>query len=173
LHQNHINELSVILGGSWSNTDLTLIPSAPAQAIPLAGFAFEAQPSKQVVSRTMDGHIHELSLILGGSWSHADLTQITGAPPATFIGAGFALETQRSKQVIYVWPDGHIHELSVILGGSWSDADLTAITGAPLPRRYPSGRDPVELVTRDSRLGEIRPPAITARDDERWAHRCS
>ena len=47
-------------------------------------FAFEAQGSKQVVYRTNDGHIHELSVVLGqrvGGWSHTDLTTYIPAPP--------------------------------------------------------------------------------------------
>jgi predicted NUDIX family NTP pyrophosphohydrolase len=79
-----IHELSVVLGGGgWSHADLTALAGAPSADFEYVGFAFEAQRSKQVAYRTADGDIHELSVILGGSgWSHADLSSLTGAPPA-------------------------------------------------------------------------------------------
>ena len=45
------------------------------------GYSWEVGQSKQVVYRTADGHIHELYVVKGGAWQHADLTAITGAPP--------------------------------------------------------------------------------------------
>jgi predicted NUDIX family NTP pyrophosphohydrolase len=131
----HIHELSVVLGGSsnWSHADLSGIAGGPPAALEYIGFAFEAQRSKQVVYRTADGHIHELSVVLGGSsWSYADLSGIAGGPPAESLEAAFAFEAQRSKQVVYRTADGHIHELSVVLGGgNWSHADLSEIAGGP------------------------------------------
>ncbi len=68
---------------------LLLAPTAapPALAAGDAG-------AKQVIYKTLDGHIHELSVTVGGSWQHADLTQLTGAPiPATgFYPFGYAWE---------------------------------------------------------------------------------
>jgi len=46
----------------------------------LHGYAWEVGGTKQVVYTTQDGHLHELSVVVGGSWFHADLTQIAGAP---------------------------------------------------------------------------------------------
>jgi hypothetical protein len=131
----HIHELSVAVGGNWSHADLTVIARAPAAAPGafLSGFAVEAMRSKQVVYLTADGHIHELSVAVGGNWSHADLTAIARAPaaaPGAFL-SGFSVEAMRSKQVVYLTTDGHIHELSVAVGGNWSHADLTVIAGAP------------------------------------------
>jgi hypothetical protein len=94
----------------------------------MVAFSFEAQRSKQVYYVTADGHIHELSVILGGAWGHADLTGSFGLPPVPQGGGlfgGFAFEAQRSKQVYYSTADGHIHEYGVILGGGWGHADLT------------------------------------------------
>src|SRR5207244_10068082 len=96
-------------------------------------FAVEVTSSKQVGYLTADGHIHELSVAVGGNWSHADLSAMTGTPaaaPGSFI-SGFAVEAMRSKQVVYLTADGHIHELSVAVGGNWFHADLSAMTGAP------------------------------------------
>jgi hypothetical protein len=100
----------------------------------IATYAWEKGGTKQVVYRAADGHIHELFVAVGGSWSHADLTRMTGAPqpaPDTAF-AGYEWEAGGSKQVVYLTADGHIHELFVAMGGSWSHADLTQMTGAPL-----------------------------------------
>ena len=130
-----IHELSVAVGGNWSHADLSVITDAPAAAPGgfISGFAVEAMRSKQAVYLTADGHVHELSVAVGGSWSHADLSVMTDAPaaaPGSFI-SGFAVEAMRSKQAVYVTADGHIHELSVAVGGNWSHADLSVMTGAP------------------------------------------
>ena len=134
-----IHELFVSVGGPWSHADLTQLAGAPPEnnAFPvIAGFEWEAGGTKQVVYRPADGHIHELFVSVGGSWDHADLTQMTGAPLPDFASAYacFAWKAGGSKQVVYLTADGHIHELFVSVGGSWSHADLTQITGAPLPQ---------------------------------------
>jgi hypothetical protein len=132
----HIHELSVPVGGSWSHVDLTQTTGAPPLQPDTAftGYEWKAGDSKQVVYRTEDGHIHELFLSVGGSWSHADLTQVTGAPPAstnTRTISGYEWVAGGTKQVVFVTANGHIHELVIAVGDSWSHADLTQITGAP------------------------------------------
>src|SRR5262249_40162011 len=99
----------------------------------LAGFACEAQRSKQVVWMTGDGHIRELSLVLGGpNWSLDDLTDRTHAPPADRLEAAFAFEALQSKQVVYRTGDGHIHELFFEVPLlPWPHDDLTTRPGAP------------------------------------------
>ncbi len=136
----HIHELVVGLpgGGSWTHADLTQIAGAPPASAGSAiiGYAWPDGHSKQVVYTSADGHIHELVVGPpgGGSWTHADLTQIAGGPPAS-LGTiiGYAWPDGHSKQVAYASADGHIHELVVGLpgGGSWTHADLTQIAGAP------------------------------------------
>jgi hypothetical protein len=98
----------------------------------MQGYSWETGRSKQVVYTTSDGHVHELSVTVGGAWQHADLTAITGAPVGNLMGDGYSWETGRSKQVLYRTDDGHLHELSVTVEGAWQHADLTAITGAPV-----------------------------------------
>src|SRR5262249_25642289 len=103
---------------------------------PIVGYGWEAGRTKQVVYLTEDGHIHELFFPVGGSWTHADLTQITGAPPVAINSwiVVYAWEAGRTKQVVYLTADRHIHELFVPEAGSWThvDPDLTDRTGAPL-----------------------------------------
>ena len=50
----------------------------------ISGYAWENGRTKQVVYLTSDGHIHELFVAVGGAWDHADLTQLTGAPPGSY-----------------------------------------------------------------------------------------
>ncbi len=86
----------------------------------MPGFSWEAGQSKQVVFRTSNKHIHELSVIKGGTWQHADLTAITGAPPVKFLDNGYGWEAGQSKQVVFQTVTGHIHELYMIKGGRGS-----------------------------------------------------
>lgn len=135
--EDGIHELFVPVGGSWSHVDLTQITGGPPPASNfVAGYGWNAGRAKQVAYATADGHIHELFVQVGGSWSHVDLTDITGAPPLAqpvFESplVGYAWEAGRAKQVVYCTEDRHIHELFVIEGGSWNHVDLTQITGAP------------------------------------------
>ena len=129
----HIHELYVPLGGSWAHADWTQLTSAPLASGGIGGYEWDAGQSKQVVYTTADGHIHELYVPLGGKWAHADLTQRTSAPPVSYESflAAYQWDAGKSKQVVYMTADGHIHELYVPLGGSWAHADLTGLTGAP------------------------------------------
>ena len=105
--------------------------AAITEALMISGYAWEAGKAKQVVFTTADGHIHELVVAVGGKWSHADLTAITGAPTAASVVNGYAWAAGEAKQVVFTTADGHIHELAVAVGGKWSHADLTAIATAP------------------------------------------
>ena len=140
----HIHELSAAVGGGWSHADLMTLPTladAPRAAGSPVAYSWETGQSKQVVYETASGHIHELSVAVRGNWSHADLTVRAGAPPNAPGSpiAAFGWRPGASKQVAYVTDDGHIHELSVRVGGDWSHADLTARTpGTPnAARRRP------------------------------------
>jgi hypothetical protein len=144
----HIHELSMTIDGTWQHADLTQLTGAPPTGTRFwgeddtspVGYAWNAGASKQVVYWGEDVHIHELYMRRGGSWQHADLTRITGAPiPVNERGnpqprgplSAYAWETGKSKQVVYLTWDGHIHELYVQLDGNWHHADLTRIAGAP------------------------------------------
>jgi hypothetical protein len=135
----HVHELSVVSGGNWSHADLTAMTSAPLNTgKQLTGFSWSAGNAKQVAYLDDAGHIHELSVVLGGNWSHADLTAMTGAAPVGGLATGglsvvgFDWPARGSKQIAYLDDAGHVHELSVVSGGNWSHADLSALTGAPL-----------------------------------------
>jgi hypothetical protein len=177
---SHIHELFVPVGGSWSNADLTALTGGTplfVDQVSFAGYEWDFGGSKQVVSVTLDGHVQELFVPMGGSWSHVDLTQITGAPTASqSLGrwSCFAWEAGRSKQVAYLRTDGHIHELFAPVGGLWSHADLTQMAGAPPASRnsqisgyeWKAG-DSKQVVYRtdDGRIHELFVPAGGS-----WSH---
>jgi len=131
---SHIHELSVGKGGSWMHADLTALTNSPVVSnFPISAYSWDAGETKQVVY-IGDGHIHELYVVKGGSWKHADLTALTGAPePFVDLGAlsAYAWNTGGTKQVVYGDSNGHIHELYIAKGGSWQHVDLTDLTHSP------------------------------------------
>jgi hypothetical protein len=134
---HHIHELCVSNGGTWQHADLTTLASAHlADSRFLVGFAWPEGGTKQVAYVGPDHHVHELVVSVGGTWQHTDLTAITGAPPAVQVTAGYSWPEGRSKQIVFVGDDGHIHECSVEAGKQWRHIDLTAVTNAPSPSSY-------------------------------------
>jgi hypothetical protein len=132
----HIHELVIRQGNTWSYADLMkqTIVVPPSDGNALAGFAWKAGRTKQVVYTSGDGHIHELMMEVGGPWHHIDLMEITNAPPAdgsTLVG--YAWENRGTKQVVYTGNDGNIYELEGRMDGRWRYADLMQFTNAPLP----------------------------------------
>jgi len=139
----NIHELFVPVGGSWDKANLTgdprFVPQAPQPAADtgFAGYEWDAGSSKQVVYITPDGHIHELFVLVGGRWDHADLTTKAGhlSPVPLILNevsfAGYQWAAGGAKQVAYSTPGGGVHELFVPVAGSWDHADLTQLAGAP------------------------------------------
>lgn len=131
---HHIHEFHVGIGGAWQHTDLSILAGAPlATSRFLVGYAWPQESTKQIAYLGPDGHIHELWVTSGGIWQHADLSAITGAPPAIQITAGYSWTAGNSKQIVFVGDDAHLHELFMPAGQSWQHIDLTALTNAPLP----------------------------------------
>src|SRR5260370_1283972 len=114
----------------WRYTDLTQVTGSPlAEGEPLAAYAWEAGRSRQVVYSSGDGHIHELMLEVGGTWSHTDLTDFAAAPLADGSSlVGFAWEGGGTKQVIYTNNNGNIYELVAAPHNMLTHADLTSFT---------------------------------------------
>src|SRR5689334_3139708 len=97
-----------------------------------AAYAWEKGNAKQVAYRARDGHIHELVVVRGGSWTHNNLTGdprfgLTGVPrPDPDTGfAGYEWDAGGTKQVVYTTSDGHIQELSASVDRGWGHTDLT------------------------------------------------
>src|SRR5258708_25150847 len=78
----HIYELSLEAGGVWQYTDLSAMTSAPRAVDLMVGYEWPEGRCKQVAFVSEDRHIHELCMIAGQRWTHADLSAMTSAPPA-------------------------------------------------------------------------------------------
>lgn len=134
---HHIHEFHVGNGGQWQYTDLTILASAPlATSRFLVGYAWPEEGTKQVAYLGPQGHIHELCVSPSGSWQQADLSALTGAPPAIQITAGYSWNAGNSKQIVFIGDDAHLHELQAEAGRPWRHADLNALTNAPLPASH-------------------------------------
>ncbi len=129
----HIYELAAGREGPWQRTNLTEATGAPSTEVSLlSAFAWEQSRSKHVAYISGDGHIHELTMTLGGSWSHSDLTERTGAPNANGNAlAGFGWSRGSTRQIVYTGEDGHIYELVAGTDHAWRYADLTGLTSSP------------------------------------------
>src|SRR6266567_587352 len=133
----HIQEMFVGVGGQWQVADLTALTGGPlanrgAAGVTLAGYAWSAGGTKQVVYIDTNGHIQEMFVGVGGQWQVADLTTPTGGPIATSGLAGYDWPQGGTKQVVYKDANDHIQEMYVGMGSPWQVADLTALTGGPL-----------------------------------------
>lgn len=132
---HHIHEFVMLEDHPWSYADLMVqLPGAPAaDGLALVGYASKTEGTKHVVYTGLDGHLHELSTGVVGRWHAADLTQLTGAPlPEGTALAAYAWQANKSRQMVYIGGDGHIHELAAGSAGIWSHTDMTDLTGAPL-----------------------------------------
>jgi hypothetical protein len=98
----------------------------------MVGFEWPEGRCKQIAFVGEDRHVHELRIVAGESWTHADLSAMTGAPAATDVLTGYAWPHGHSKQIAFVGLDRHVYELSVAMGGHWQCEDLTARTNAPV-----------------------------------------
>ncbi len=76
-------------------------------------------------------HVHHL-WYNNSIWQDQDLTALTAGPGAPAGSAVTAFRTTPNNQlhVYYIDPNNHVHQL-YFNGKSWSDGDLTAVTGAP------------------------------------------
>lgn len=127
----HLHELFVEAGGVWQHGDLTAMTAAPRAVDLMVGYEWPEARCKQVAFVGEDSHIHELCMIAGQEWQHADLHAITNAPPATNALAGYAWPAGHSKHIAYIAQDGSLALLSVETGQSWQWTNLTEVAQAP------------------------------------------
>ena len=74
----HIEELSIVAGGRWQVADLTARTTAPSiSGFALAGYDSPQFHAKQYAYIDTNGHIEELSIVAGGQWQVADLSNLT------------------------------------------------------------------------------------------------
>jgi hypothetical protein len=143
---NHIYELSLDpLIGSWQPGDLSALTGAPAAAGDPAGYV-RYDNVNSVLYRGSDRDIYEISLlpmIRGGRgvWSAADLSALTGSPPAADDPVGHRLSgCDPAEGVFYRGLDDDVH---LIFRGHdcpppleepphrWFGLDLSYLAGAP------------------------------------------
>lgn len=128
----HLHELSLVVGSTWEHRDLTALTNAPRAIDVTVGYEWQEGRCQQIAFVGEDSHVHELSMVAGQNWKHADLSAITSAPAAMNILAGYAWPEGHSKQIAFVGQDGRIHELYVEAGQNWKHVDLTALSQAPV-----------------------------------------
>jgi hypothetical protein len=133
--------------GVWEFADLTALSGAPAPAGAVVGY-FTPSPlydAARVVYCGSDDHVYELYLTPGqdGAWGFADLTALSGAPPAAGAAVGYFTPSPLydAARVVYRGYNGHVYELYLTPGqnGAWQFADLTALSGAPPAAGTPLG----------------------------------
>lgn len=128
----HIHELYMEAGNVWQHVDLTAITNAPRAVDLMVGYEWQEGHCKQIAFVSEDRHIHELYMVAGHSWQHADVSTIASAPAAMDVLTGYIWPEGHSKQIAYVGQDSHIHELHVEAEKTWQHADLSEIAHAPI-----------------------------------------
>lgn len=123
VHQLYYNNTS------WSDQDLTLITGGPAASLyAISGFAIGNL--QHVFYVGLDNHVHELNYN-NSNWSDQDITATAGSTLAN-LAPILAFATTPNGQFHVYYQDLNnldLHQL-YFNGTSWSDSDLTAITGA-------------------------------------------
>jgi hypothetical protein len=137
------------LHGLWStgpNTppvgwdDLTwTVPGAPLPVGDPTAYYSAWDGLHQVLYRTSNNHLHELSWTTGAV-SHVDLTTAGGGTGPASKSSAYALATDNSHQVVYRSADNHLHELvwwtpgqTLIFLGGLGKAPPTFVAPAPTP----------------------------------------
>jgi F-box protein 11 len=123
-------------------------PAPPLERMADHGVLGE-HPTARVVYRGADGRVHELRLRAGGTWTHAAVGDLAGAPAAADGAAvfGYAVDLGDgpAARVVYRDADGRINELWLRPGGTWTHgaigADAFAPTAAGDPWGYRTGFD--------------------------------
>jgi hypothetical protein len=128
-------DLFVSAGAPWKWVDLTELTGAPlAGQEALVGYDWLNGGTQQVAYVNEQGHVIELFVSAGRPWQWVDLTDLTGAPlPFDTALTGYAWSTGGTKQAAYVDKQGHVIELFVAAGRPWQWANLSELTGAPVP----------------------------------------
>jgi hypothetical protein len=161
---NRIRELALV-SSQWSLGDLNSAAGSTVLATSEVSAYVRSDGASAVVFRGNDQHVRELALgPIGGGWSAAMLTDCGGGlcTPSTLVAGGSRpaayVRSDRVSAVVYRSMDNHIRELSRNDNGSWSKADLTAITGAPAAAGDPIGyvrADGINAVTYKSTSGRV------------------
>ncbi|MGA9543719.1 MAG: hypothetical protein WBQ85_09125 [Candidatus Sulfotelmatobacter sp.] len=133
----HVNVLYFPLSQtptSWNSADLTALTGGALAATGSKLTSVAASSAEDVFYLGTNHHAYVLYLAQGStSWSFADLTSLTGGALAA---SGSALtsvaNSSGEEDLYYLGTNQHVDVLYLLQGGSWSFADLTALTGGAL-----------------------------------------
>jgi Fungal fucose-specific lectin len=125
----HIQELSLPPGGQWATGDLTAMSGATPAAGDPFGYSTVFDQTSRVLYRGTDDHVHEISLPPGRTWVTGDLTAQTGAPAASGEPRAYVSPLDHTARVVYRNAAGHVCEISLPAGRTWSFGDLTQLSG--------------------------------------------
>ena len=130
----HIHQTYTVERSTWQDQDLTAIAKGtPARGVWMAGFNTGNFQYVYFVATT--GHVHQL-FYNNSTWTEKDLTALSGSE-AVASGSGvsaFVIAGGTDQfEVYFVGTDKHIVELSSTNNQTWAFADLTDLTGAPVP----------------------------------------
>jgi hypothetical protein len=129
----HMHQVFTTTGSNWQDQDLTKIAGgAPSRAGWIAGFNIGNLQYVYFVATT--GHVHQL-FYNDSSWTEEDLTALSGSESvasgsgvAAFVVAGGT----NQFEAFFIGTDKHVVELTSTNDQTWTAADLTDQTGAPL-----------------------------------------
>ncbi|MGA8029493.1 MAG: hypothetical protein WB992_20315 [Bryobacteraceae bacterium] len=132
----HVHEM-FLSGSTWSDADLTVLAGASGAVAVSAGSGLVSIIDAGGRARNYyigsDTHVHQLFLI-NSFWSDQDLTMVTGGPDAAANSALARIIDPNyfgavAARLYYISTDQHVHEM-FLQSSTWSDTDLTALTGA-------------------------------------------
>jgi hypothetical protein len=175
-HDGHLHELWWSADGGWQHSDLTGVANASLAAGKPEGYTFRDESTQHVIYSVGDGVIHELRWDPTG-WHEADLTVLTGAPPARGESvAAYTFESQGTQHVIYQGDlDGHVHELWWDHQDGWlgHHHDLTIAGGGPdaadVPSAFADDDDSTQRVDYRSSNGQLHELRWQSQGNF-WAH---
>ena len=129
----HVHQL-FYNNSSWTEKDLTALSGSEAVASGSGVSAFVIAGGTdqfEVYFAGTDKHIVQLSSTNNGTWTSADLTDLTGAPLATTANQIAAFNTPNDDYHVYYVAKGHIHQLYLPFNSTWRVEDLTVESNGP------------------------------------------
>jgi hypothetical protein len=126
---NHMHQL-YYNNTSWSDADLTALTGGPGVLVgAISGFNIEN--FQYVFYLGVDQHVHELSYV--DNWTDQDITVLGNGVLGNPVIVAFPTKPNNQFHVYY--QDSNAHDMHQLYfnGTSWSDSDLTTLTGAYCP----------------------------------------
>src|SRR4051794_10490228 len=97
----HVHGLDYQARRGWAHAGLSARVGAPAATSNPFGYLTPFDGLSRVVYRDGNGHMHELYAQSGQSWGYADLSAVTGAPPAAGDPVAYITPSDGFARVVY------------------------------------------------------------------------